>query len=81
MSLFDGMSPDQLRAALNAAQTAYIQLQSGTAVVTLSYTQGDGAKSVGRRLTSPSECARLIVQLKQALGMPTGARLRRLVYL
>lgn len=74
MSLFDGMSPDQLRAALAAAQAALIKLQLGDAVVSLSYTQGDGAKSVTKKVTTVSDCTQLIMQLKRALGLPGGRR-------
>lgn len=69
MGVFDGMSPDQLRAALGAAQLALIELQTGKAMSSLSYTQGDGAKSITRRVTSVAEVTMLIQQLQRALGI------------
>lgn len=81
MSLFAGMSQQQLQAALTAAQNALIQLQSGTAAVSLSYTQGDGGKSVTRRIASIADCSRLIIQLQVALGIRRAPRARRLLYL
>ncbi|WP_066651764.1 MULTISPECIES: gpW family head-tail joining protein [Sphingomonas] len=81
MSIFAGMSPDQLQAALTAAQAALIELQSGKAMASLSYTQGDGAKSVTRRVTTVAEATALIMQLQQALGLRGPRHTRRLVYL
>ena len=41
-----GMTTAQLQAALTQAQTAYVALMSGQRTVSLSYSQGDGSKSV-----------------------------------
>lgn len=41
-----GLSPDQLAANLAQAQAALQQLRCGVKVVTASYAQGDGARSV-----------------------------------
>ena len=46
VSPLDGLSADNLQSQLTALQTAYLALMSGQKVVTASYTQGDGAKSV-----------------------------------
>ncbi|WP_298691729.1 gpW family head-tail joining protein [uncultured Sphingomonas sp.] len=81
MSLFDGMSRLQLQTALVAAQTALIELQTGARATTLSYTQGDGAKSVTRKMASVAECSALIRQLQVALGIAQPRRARRFVYL
>lgn len=81
MSLFTGMSQDQLQAALTSAQQALIALQSGQRNVSLSYTQGDGSKSVSKQVMSVGECTRLIVQLQQALGLRCRRRARKLIYL
>lgn len=67
--IFAGMDSAVLQSQLQAAQQALIDLQSGAKSVTLSYTQGDGSKSIGKRLTSPAECTALIQQLQQALGI------------
>ena len=74
MSLFDGLPEPQLRAALASAQAALIQLMSGNSIASVSYTQGDGAKSLTKRVTTVAECTALIMQLKRALTMPGGSR-------
>jgi hypothetical protein len=74
MSIFDGLPEPQLRAALTSAQTALITLQSGNAIASVSYTQGDGAKALSKRVTTVAECTALIMQLKRALGIPGGRR-------
>lgn len=68
-SIFAGMSTEQLQAALTAAQTALIQLQTGAKAVTLSYTQGDGTKSVTYQQASLGGLAMLIKQLQAQLGI------------
>lgn len=67
--LFAGMDTAVLQGLLQQAQLALIQLQSGQMNVSLSYTQGDGAKSVTRKMGSVAECTALIQQLQQALGI------------
>ncbi|WP_242183104.1 gpW family head-tail joining protein [Sphingomonas sp. CARO-RG-8B-R24-01] len=69
MSVFDGMSQAQLRAALASAQAALIDLQMGRSIVSLSYAQGDGSKSVTRKMGTVGECTALILQLQRALGI------------
>ncbi|KQN00560.1 gpW family head-tail joining protein [Sphingomonas sp. Leaf25] len=69
MSIFDGLTPEQLRAALTSAQLALIELQQGKAIASVSYTQGDGAKSLSRRVTTVAEVTMLIMQLQRALGI------------
>jgi hypothetical protein len=81
MSLFDGMSREQLVTALTAAQTAMIELQTGARAVSLSYAQGDGAKSVTRKSVTIGECSALIRQLQIALGIARPRRAARLRYL
>jgi hypothetical protein len=79
MSVFDGMSADQLRAALASAQAALIDLQTGNSYSTLSYTQGDGAKSVTKRVSNVGEVTALIMQLQRALGIGGRRRMMRFV--
>ena len=67
--LFAGMSQAQLQSAYAAAQTALIRLQTGSLGVTFAYAQGDGSKSVSRKITSVAEITALIVQLQKALGI------------
>lgn len=69
MSVFDGMSSDQLRAALASAQSALIDLQTGKATAAMSYTQGDGSRSITRKVASVAEVTQLILQLQRALGI------------
>lgn len=69
MSAFAGMPVEQLRAALSSAQAALIDLQTGKAYSSLSYAQGDGSKSVTKRVTSVAEVTALIAQLQRALGI------------
>lgn len=79
MSVFDGMSADQLRAALASAQAALIDLQTGNSYSTLSYTQGDGAKSITKRVSNVGEVTALIMQLQRALGIGGCRRMMRFV--
>ncbi|MDA8092339.1 MAG: gpW family head-tail joining protein [Betaproteobacteria bacterium] len=73
-SIFAGMSTAQLQAALSAAQQAYLDLSSGVKVVTASYTQGDGAKSVTYTQTDLPRVVALIKQLQAQLGIVTRPR-------
>lgn len=79
MSIFDGMTNAQLQAALVAAQQALIDLQTGNAIANLSYTQGDGSKSVTKRVTTVAEATQLILQLQRKLGIGCGRRPIRFV--
>lgn len=68
-SLLAGMDPATLQTALNNAQSAYIALLSGQNVVTVSLTQGEGARSVTYRQTNAAQLAALIQQLQRQLGL------------
>ncbi|WP_298284843.1 gpW family head-tail joining protein [Acidocella sp.] len=68
-SVFAGMTTAQLQTALANAQTALIELQTGAKAVTLSYTQGDGTKSVTYSPASASGLVMLIKQLQAQLGI------------
>jgi hypothetical protein len=67
--IFAGMTQPDLQAALGQAQAAYLALSTGSKVETVSYTQGDGAKSVTYSRTNIGQLAALIGQLQQALGI------------
>ena len=69
MSLFDGLPEPQLRAALASAQAALIQLMSGNSIASVSYTQGDGAKSLTKRVTTGASSA-----YQRAGSVPGAAR-------
>lgn len=68
-SVFAGMSQVALQAALTSAQTALIQLQTGAKVVTVSYAQGDGNKSVTYKPAQINDVVMLIKQLQAQLGI------------
>ncbi len=74
VSIFDGMTRDQLAAALAAAQAAYLRLATGAQGVSFSYTQGDGTRSVTYSAASIANLSALIRQLQQALGIVCRAR-------
>ena len=67
-SIFAGMPRPQLEQALQAAQQAYIELSSGAKVVTTSYTQGDGTKSVTYTAATLPNLVALIKELQAQLG-------------
>lgn len=80
-SIFAGMSTAVLQQALNSAQMALIQLQSGQKGVSFSYGQGDGTKSVTYQQADIAALTALIRQLQQQLGIiPRARRSFRFVY-
>lgn len=79
-SIFAGMTTAQLQTALANAQQAYIDLSSGAKVVQVSYTQGDGAKSVTYVAAQLPMIAALIRQLQAQLGLTCGRRPIRFIF-
>jgi monomeric isocitrate dehydrogenase len=73
-SILSGRSTAQLQADLASAQQAYIELSSGGRVVTASYTQGDGSKSVTYTQASMPNLMALIKELQAQLGIICYAR-------
>ncbi|WP_295541063.1 gpW family head-tail joining protein [uncultured Pseudacidovorax sp.] len=73
-SVLTGMTKEQLQAALASAQKAYVDLMTGAKAVTLSYTQGDGARSVTYQQTNQQQLVAFIQLLQQALGLSMRAR-------
>lgn len=71
-----GMTPDQLRAVLTAAQDAYIELMTGQKGVSFSYAQGDGTRSVTYKTTSLENLNQFIRQIQQDLRMCSCSRSR-----
>ncbi|MCQ8240530.1 gpW family head-tail joining protein [Rhizosaccharibacter radicis] len=69
-----GLSRATLQANLAAAQQAYNDLMTGAKVVTASYTQGDGSKSVTYTQTSMINLRSYIEELQRALGISNGGR-------
>jgi hypothetical protein len=68
-SLLAGMSRDVLQAQLTALQTAYLELAAGSKVVTASYSQGDGAKSVTYRQADMAALTQAIRTVQAQLGL------------
>ncbi|MCP9269872.1 gpW family protein [Xenorhabdus sp. XENO-1] len=75
-SLLTGMSREQLKAALSTAQSAYIELSTGTKGVSFSYTQGDGTRSVSYQQTSLGDLLALIQAIQTELGITTRRPIR-----
>lgn len=73
-SILAGMSTVALQTALANAQQAYIDLSSGAKVVTASYSQGDGSKSVTYTQANIADLVALIKQLQAQLGIIGRAR-------
>ena len=71
-----GMTPEQLKAALAAAQEAYTELLLGNKGVSFSYAQGDGTRSVTFQGTSLPNLVMFIKDLQQALGICPCSRSR-----
>lgn len=68
-SVLAGMTTAQLQAALTSAQTAYVQLMTGSKAVTVSYAQGDGQKTVSYQQTNAQQLAAFIRLLQAQLGI------------
>ena len=73
-SLLAGRSTAQLQTDLQNAQQAYIDLTAGAKAVSLSYTQGDGAKNVTYTPANMAALAALIRLLQSQLGIVTRGR-------
>lgn len=69
-----GLTTPQLQAALASAQQAYIDLMTGKQVVTASYTQGDGAKTVSFKQTDAAQLTAFIRLLQAQLGIVCSPR-------
>ena len=69
-----GMPRASLQSMLTSAQQAYAEMAMGKKTVSLSYTQGDGTRSVAYQPTSMAQLTQFIMQIKRALGMPGGGR-------
>ena len=65
-----GMTQPQLAELLASLITARSQIGSGGKVVSASYTQGNGSKSVSFNITSRAQLEQDISMVQRALGMP-----------
>ena len=81
MSVYAGMTRDQLVAALASAQVALVQLQTGSKIATAAYAQGDGSKSVSYSRAEIGTLRAVILELQQALGIACPRRAIRPVFL
>lgn len=75
----DGISLADLQSQLSATQTALLQLGSGQKVVTVSYAQGNGSKSVTYSQASMANIRATIMELQAAIDRLQGGsgRVRR----
>ena len=74
LGVLEGVPSATLDSWLATAQQAYADLQSGAKVVSASYSQGDGSKTVTYNMTSMANLQAWIGQLQRALGMPHQVR-------
>lgn len=69
MAITDGMSTADMQSRLAALQAAYFDLSSGTKIVTATYNQGDGTKSVAYQQSDITQIYKSILMLQKALGI------------
>lgn len=81
MAITDGMSTADMQSRLAALQSAYFDLSSGSKIVTATYSQGDGTKSVTYQQSDIAQIMRSIQMLQMALGVvPRYHRARRILF-
>ena len=73
-SVLTGMSTPALQALLTSAQKAYSDYLLGQKTVTVSYTQGDGSKTVTYDRTNLAQLTSLIRLVQAMLGINTMGR-------
>lgn len=71
-SILDGISLVDLEARLAALQQAYLDLMAGGKVVTASYTQGDGARSVTYSQANIGDLTQAILAVQTQIDGLTG---------
>lgn len=69
MAITDGMSTADMQSRLAALQAAYFDLSSGAKIVTATYNQGDGTKSVAYQQSDITQIYKSILMLQKALGI------------
>lgn len=74
--VFAGMTQAQLLALRAQAQQALADVMLGNKNVTLSYAQGDGAKSVTKQMTSVQNVQAFLMMISMALGEGRRAPIR-----
>lgn len=81
MAITDGMSVADMQSRLAALQAAYFDLSAGTKIVTATYNQGDGTKSVTYQPSDLTQIRKAIEALQKALGIICRyPRARRIVF-
>lgn len=68
-TIFSGMTQTQLQAAFTSLLNAKLQLASNAQVVTATYTQGDGQRSVTFRQADRAQLESYLMILMRALGL------------
>lgn len=76
-SILDGISLADLQARLVALQQAYLDLMAGGKVVTASYTQGDGARSVTYSQANIGDLTQAILAVQTQIDGLTGQCINR----
>jgi hypothetical protein len=79
-SLLVGLDPSTLQTMLTQAQTAYANLMAGGLAESLSYTSGDGTKSVTYTRANINLLANWIRELQAQLGLVRRPRRAMSVY-
>ncbi|MBD1412868.1 gpW family protein [Burkholderia contaminans] len=74
MGVYDGLSTTDLQTRLTALQNAYFALSTGQQVASVSYSQGDGAKSVTYRQTDLVRLQADIALIQRKLGIAACGR-------
>ena len=74
VSLLAGRSITQMQTDLDAAQTAYIELSSGSKVESISYAQGAGSRSVTYTQADMGALQNIIRSLQKQLGITPRGR-------
>ncbi|CAE6811707.1 hypothetical protein R69746_05651 [Paraburkholderia aspalathi] len=69
MAITDGMSTADMQSRLAALQAAYFDLMAGAKIVTATYSQADGNKSVTYKQTDITQVYKGILMLQKALGI------------
>ncbi|OJA74518.1 hypothetical protein BGV72_24505 [Burkholderia ubonensis] len=81
MAITDGMSTADMQSRLAALQAAYFDLSQGAKLVSATYNQGDGTKSVTYQQSDLAQIMRSIQMLQKALGIiPHYHRARRILF-
>lgn len=73
-SILAGMSDDQVRAALTAAHQALVEIQTSKRPVSVSYSQGNGSRSVTYNVNTLQDLMAFIRLCQAQLGIITSPR-------